>query len=239
MRRGDFTEGGRGEGSSKDHCFVRNQAGDSKSDVAAPAFRLERLDVERCHDTLVLDWLIPALSSLQSLHFSYSASNPLVFSTIVPQFIITAGESLQHLEVEDLNGASNADLRLLMTAVRTHSTNLRSLSLMVTRTVSEHSPLLVVVHSLLLIGAHPHLQHLTIEFYQRHVPINGSPWEELQDLLLGTGFPALRSVEFCLLLDSPDTIPMSTEAFVAAVPRLAQKRIISVFHGHERSYIHW
>ncbi|KAF8958721.1 hypothetical protein BDZ97DRAFT_1840944 [Flammula alnicola] len=214
-----------------DECWVRNQIIDSESDVAAPVFRLERLEVRCCLDTLVLDWLIPALSSLQRLHFSCWVLDPSIISIIVPQFMITAGESLQHLEMRDLDHASNADLRSLMTAVRTHTTNLRSLRLVITGPTSEHPPIQVVIQSLLLIGAHMHLQHLTIEFYQHHVPVDGSPWDELQDLLLGTGFPALRRVEFRLLLFSPQTIPMSIEPFVAAVPRLAQKRMISVYHG--------
>ncbi|KAF8961921.1 hypothetical protein BDZ97DRAFT_2059810 [Flammula alnicola] len=206
-------------------CLVENQIVDSKSDVATPVFRLETLHVQWCEDTVVLDWLIPALSSLRRLYFSYRASNTSNFRTTVLQFMITAGGSLQHLEVEDLNDASNADLRSLMTAVRTHSTNLRSLRLIITGSISEHSAIQVVVRSLLFIDAHTHLQHLTIVFYQHDAPVDGSPWDELQDLLLGKGFPALRSVEFRLLLNSPEAIPAST--FVAAVPRLAQKKMIS------------
>ncbi|KAF8961913.1 hypothetical protein BDZ97DRAFT_2026666 [Flammula alnicola] len=165
-----------------DYCLVKNQTIDGKSAIAAPVFQLERLDVLGCKDTLVLEWLIPALSSLRRLHFSYHASNASVLSTIVPQFMSTAGESLQHLEV--------------------------------------------VVQSFLLIGAHPHLQHLTIVFHQSDAPVDGSPWGELQDLLLGTGFPELRSVELRLLVNSESNL-VSTEPFVAAVPRLAQRRMIS------------
>ncbi|KAF8952100.1 hypothetical protein BDZ97DRAFT_1768869 [Flammula alnicola] len=95
---------------SFDGCLVQNQTSDSKSksDVAAPVFRLERLDVCYCHDTLVLDWLIPALSSLKALHISYLAPDSSNFSTTVLQFMITAGESLQHLDVRCLDEASNA-----------------------------------------------------------------------------------------------------------------------------------
>ncbi|KAF8958722.1 hypothetical protein BDZ97DRAFT_1923478 [Flammula alnicola] len=208
-----------------DECWVRNQIIDSKSDVADPVFLLERLDVQCCQDTLVLDWLIPALSSLQSLHFSCWIFDPSTVSTIVRQYMITAGESLQHLEVRSLNHASDADLRSLMTVVRTHSTNLRSLRLIITESASEHSPIQLMVQALLIIGAHMHLQRLTLVFFQHDAPVDGSPWDELQDLLLGTGFPALRSVEFRLLLDSLESI--SESAFVAAVPRLAQKGMIS------------
>ena len=90
-----------------DWCLVRNQIIDN-NDIAPPVFRLERLDVGSCRDTLVLDWLVPALSSLQTLHLSYPALCPSFFSTIVPRFMTTAGESLQHLELRGLNDASNA-----------------------------------------------------------------------------------------------------------------------------------
>ncbi|KAF8955232.1 hypothetical protein BDZ97DRAFT_310301 [Flammula alnicola] len=61
-----------------DECWVRNQIIDSKSDITAPVFRLERLEVRCCLDTLALDWLIPALSSLQRLHFSCWIFDPAV-----------------------------------------------------------------------------------------------------------------------------------------------------------------
>ena len=120
-----------------------------------------------------------------------------------------------------------------MTAVRTHATNLRSLSLMNTNTISisEQSPIQVAVQSLLLINTHAHLQRLTIGFNQDDYPVDDSPWDELQDILLGTRFPALRSVEFCLSLKFQESIPVSTELFVATVPRLSQKKIVSVRHG--------
>jgi len=79
----------------------------------------------------------------------------------------------------------------------------------------------VVLQSLLLIGAHTHLQHLAIGYLQNDTPLDAGPWNDLQDLLLGTCFPALRSVEFRLSWGSP-------EPFIAAVPRLAKTLSISV-----------
>ena len=91
-----------------DQCWVRNRTIDSKSDVAAPVFRLEMLDVCYCDDTLVLDWLIPAIPSLQKLHISYPVPDPSNFSTTVSQIIIASGKLLQHIEVRALENASNA-----------------------------------------------------------------------------------------------------------------------------------
>ncbi|KAF8955231.1 hypothetical protein BDZ97DRAFT_1765127 [Flammula alnicola] len=105
-----------------DKCWVRNRSVDSTSDIAAPVFRLESLDVQCCQDTLVLDWLIPALSSLQRLHFSCWIFDPSVVSTIVPQFMIIAGESLQHLEIRDVGDAANAG-RFFLSIYGHHITN--------------------------------------------------------------------------------------------------------------------
>jgi len=88
----------------------------------------------------------------------------------------------------------------------------------------------MVVQSLLLIGAQTHLRHLTIGFSLHDTSVDGSPWGDLQDLLLGTSFSALASVEFHLLGNPSDCNPVSVEPFVTAVPRLAQKGMISVCH---------
>jgi len=89
-------------------CWVRNETIDSISAIAAPIFRLEMLDVWCCRDALLLDWLVPALSSLRKLHFSYLAPAPSISGANVIQFMVKAGESLQHLEVRDLDDTSNA-----------------------------------------------------------------------------------------------------------------------------------
>ena len=88
-------------------CRMRNETIDSISAIAAPIFRLERLDVWYCRDALLLDWLMPALSSLRKLHFSYLAL-PSISCINVAQFMVKTGESLQHLEVRDLDDTSNA-----------------------------------------------------------------------------------------------------------------------------------
>jgi len=88
---GDFAEGGDDEWSSgkprerrwcflhiplnrspklKTLTFCAQPTIDSKSEVAAPVLQLENLDVGCCYDTLVLEWLIPALSSLKTLNIS-------------------------------------------------------------------------------------------------------------------------------------------------------------------------
>ena len=99
-------------------CWVRNRTIDSKSDVAAPVFRLESLDVCYCDDTLVLDWLIPAISSLQKLHISYPAPDPSNFSTTVSQIMIASGKSLQHVEVKALENTSNSGQLFLFSCSR-------------------------------------------------------------------------------------------------------------------------
>jgi len=95
-------------------CWVRNETTDSISTIAAPIFRLERLDVWCCRDALLLDWLMPALSSLRKLHFSYLAPAPSISGTNVAHFMVKTGESLQHLEVRDLDDASNAGQSFLL-----------------------------------------------------------------------------------------------------------------------------
>jgi len=89
-------------------CLVANQTLDSNSDVPPPIFQLESLNVGFCGDTCVLDWLVPALSSLQTLRLSYPVVDSPHFSVTVPQFLITAGTSLQHLEVTSLEKVSNS-----------------------------------------------------------------------------------------------------------------------------------
>jgi len=119
-----------------------------------------------------------------------------------------------------------------MTAVRTCASDLRSLNLTITKPTYVHddSPIQLVVQSLLHLGAHAHLQHMTIRLSQDDARVAKNPWDELQDLLVGTRFPALRSVEFQLVLYSPDCIPMAIEPIITAVPRLATRRMISVCH---------
>ncbi|KAJ3506140.1 hypothetical protein NLJ89_g7029 [Agrocybe chaxingu] len=209
-----------------DGCWVWVQGADSKNDIAAPVFQLERLHVYACYDALVLDWLVPALSSLKTLHLQYMDPDIPIFSpTALPQL-----ESLEHVEVRSLNYASNEELRSLMAAVA-HSVNLRSITFMTSGSSSGHSPVEAAVKSLLFLGAHRHLQHLTIGFFQEDDPVDGSPWDELQDLLLGGRFPALRTVKLLFWLDSSGSNAASTEPFVVAVPRLAKKNMVYACYG--------
>src|SRR6267378_3135636 len=109
-----------------------------------------------------------------------------------------------------------------MTAVRTCASDQLSLNLVITRSTYVHydSPIQVVIQSLLHLGAHAHLQHLTIRLSQDHALLDKNPWNELQDLPVGTRFPALRSVEFRSVLYSPNSIPMAIEPLIAAFPRI-------------------
>ncbi|KIM39074.1 hypothetical protein M413DRAFT_235653 [Hebeloma cylindrosporum] len=70
-----------------DGCYVHNEAVDSSRSIAAPIFLLERLDIRWSSDSLLLDWLMPALSLLQKLHVTLATPN---LSTKLAQ----AGESL-------------------------------------------------------------------------------------------------------------------------------------------------
>ncbi|KAG6864563.1 hypothetical protein C0991_008606 [Blastosporella zonata] len=220
-------------------CFVENKAVDSAAEVVPPVFKLERIDGCCELDSLAVDWLVPALSSTKTLCIS-SASRSVV------RLIAVAGKSLQHLEASHINEASDEgesfpnslhseaselnhriDMKLLMSNVRTHATNLRSLMLTVTQPQPKHTPIQVVVRSLLLLDTHTHLQHITIQISQYGALADGTPWNELQDLLVGTRFSALRSVECCFVKD-PDSVPVSSERILAAVPRLAEKKKIYV-----------
>ncbi|KIM39020.1 hypothetical protein M413DRAFT_447385 [Hebeloma cylindrosporum] len=207
-------------------AWVSNKTIDSKKPIAGPIFQLERLDVWCCCDALLLDWLTPALPMLRKLQFSYGAP-----STYVINFIIKAGQSLQDLEIRGLGSqASNSvDLQALMTSVRTCASDLCSLNLVITGELPGHRPIQVVVQCLLHLGAHARLQHLTIEIFQYYCPVDGNPWDELQDLLVETRFPALRSVEFRVLLHS-HSIPVPVEPYIAALPRLVKRGLLYVCH---------
>ncbi|CAA7270439.1 unnamed protein product [Cyclocybe aegerita] len=210
-------------------CWVQVERA-SKGDIAAPIFRLERLYIHTCYDASVLDWLVPALSSLKTLHVQYTDPNSIpIFSDTAPS--PPQLESLEHVEVRDLDRASNAELRSLMAAVGTNTINLLSITFMTSGSSSEHSPVKAVVQSLLILGAHRHLQHLAIGFFEEDDPVDGSPWDELQDLLLGGRFPALQSVKFLFSLYSSGTNPVAPEHFIHAVPRLALKKMISICYA--------
>ncbi|KAG6843916.1 hypothetical protein H0H87_011705, partial [Tephrocybe sp. NHM501043] len=175
--------------------YLPNHSTGNKSGAAPPIFQLDKL-VASCLDTLVLDWLIPALSSLRFLSIRQITSHDL-------SFIATAGQSLQWLEVAY---ASDIDTQGIMNAIRMHATNLRTLRLLVSHgptvfygsipiPLAKHAVIHAVIQSLLFIGSHAHLQQLMIEAseYAAHLDVN--PWNELQDLLLGTAFPRLRCVK--------------------------------------------
>jgi hypothetical protein len=91
-----------------DECYVNNIITDSTPDIPAPVFRLKNLELQICHDAFVLDyWLLPALSSLQSLRIQYLLMAPSLYVATFTKFMTAAGESLQHLEIRGLHEASD------------------------------------------------------------------------------------------------------------------------------------
>ncbi|KAJ3516917.1 hypothetical protein NLJ89_g829 [Agrocybe chaxingu] len=208
-------------------CWVQVKRADDESGIATPGFQLERLYTDTCYDALVLDWLVPALSSLKTLRLVYNLKNqviPIFSATACPQF-----ESLEHVDVRGLNNASDAELLSLIAAL-THTVSLRSITTINSqfKFASEDSPIIeVVVQFLCLLHAHRHLRHLTIGFFEEDDLVRRSPWDELQDLLLGGRFPALQSVKFVFWSGSSESNPVTTEPFFAAVPRLVQKKMVS------------
>ncbi|KDR66029.1 hypothetical protein GALMADRAFT_148197 [Galerina marginata CBS 339.88] len=200
--------------------------------IAAPVFQLDFLEVQYCDDAVLLDWLVPALRFLRTFRIWYPTPECLASCAAVVRFTVAAGTSLQHLEVVSVNNATDADLRALMSAIRTYSKNLRSLSLMVDGNISERSPIQVIIKSLTFLDAHPHIEHITIQCFQRNTFVEGNPWSDLEDVLLDTRFPALRSVELRLLLYNFNDVPAAAiEPYIAVVPRLRQKRMIFVCHA--------
>ncbi|KAJ3513478.1 hypothetical protein NLJ89_g2923 [Agrocybe chaxingu] len=205
-------------------CWVQVERAASESGITAPVFRLERLYIDSCYDALVLDWLVPALSSLKILRLAYCGGQDIFSAAASPRF-----DSLEHVDVRGLNEASDAELRSLVAAVK-HTVSLRSITTINSRFkfASENSPIIeVVVQFLLLLGAHRYLQHLAIGFFEEDDLVRRSPWDELQDLLLGGRFPALQSVKFVFWSGSSESNPVTTEPFFAAVPRLVQKKMVS------------
>ncbi|KAG6815919.1 hypothetical protein H0H87_010281 [Tephrocybe sp. NHM501043] len=209
--------------------YLPNHDTGNKSGPAPPIFQLEKL-VGSCLDTLALDWLIPALTSLRFLSIRQFTSHDL-------RFIATAGQSLQCLEV---TYASDTDTQLLMNAIRMHATNLRTLRLSVFRgpsvqgpkPLAKHTEIHAVIQSLLFIGSHAHLEQLIFRASEYYAHIDGNPWNELQDLILGTAFPRLRCIEVLLTMGS--NAPKSPEPILAAVSQLIQKRMfhLSITQGY-------
>ncbi|KAG6828548.1 hypothetical protein H0H87_001605 [Tephrocybe sp. NHM501043] len=211
------------------NCVVENKAVDvENTNFPAPVFQLERVDICSCEDRVVLDWLTPALSSLQTLRISSASPSAL-------RCIAAAGQSLQHLEARNLNNVSDEDLQLLMSSVGAHAKDLRSLTLSVTGPWPNYTPVQVIVQALLHLDIHAHLQRLAIEISQREALTEASPWNEVQDILLGTRFPAFRSVE-CRLVWGGDSVPLSRDPILAAAPRLAKKNMIWVSTTNRRYY---
>ncbi|KAG6907405.1 hypothetical protein DXG01_009017 [Tephrocybe rancida] len=204
-------------------CTVQNQlAIGGDNGVAPPAFQLKEMDIVSCGDAVVLDWLVPALSSLQILCISK-------FNPVVLKFITTAGRSLKYLEVRQLSSTSDEDTRLLMNAI-THATNLRSLKLTAAgcALVSKRSPIQVAAQALLLTGTHAHLRELTIIIPNRNAIEDSDSWNQLEDLLLRAHFPTLRRVECRLVTGDKLILLTRPEAILGAVPRLAQRRMLYV-----------
>ncbi|KAG6831999.1 hypothetical protein H0H92_006034 [Tricholoma furcatifolium] len=192
-------------------------------EISPPIFKLEKLNVVCCEDTLTLEWLIPALSYLKTLCITHPRGPcASISNTIFPKYIAAAGQALQHLEVNLIDASDDVGLKLLTSALQTHATNLRSFNMTV-KSIGQ------AVQVLPLIGTHARLEHLIISIYPCDGIVEDSPWDELQDLLLSENrFSALRCFELCFLANSEESIPNPSDPIFAAVPGLAQKKIFSL-----------
>ncbi|KAJ7592571.1 hypothetical protein C8J56DRAFT_885723 [Mycena floridula] len=186
-----------------------------------PTFQLQMLKLGACDDYRTLEWLLPTVGSLRTVHLSHSSLHIHCLSA-VSNIILGASASLKELYLEGINVIQ------VQTAARDLALN-------------THLPLddaiKFVTGALQLIGPQIVLEHLLIGFMvSESALLKRRVFETFENIILGPQFPTLKCLELHITAKGAGE---RLEELAKKFPRISEKGILSMRISGPSPVVHW